>query len=377
MATPPLIALDLGSTKIGCVIALPSDEAPGYHVVGHSLTPYSGALPTWPQDPLAVGRTIEQALAATGFGGELIDAHVALSHPALHSETIQAAITLADEPISVRRQDLDRLARVALTQALGVDRDALVMERLGCSGNGFDDVRDPRGLPATRLVGRFRIVTVPSAVRRAAIQAVECAGLDVARLTYSLIADAAGSEANPETGRLLLVDIGGLNTDLGLFVEGVLEASQTIPWGGTVLATALARTMRVTQEQAERLSLEGLGSHRDEVREHVNAGLTQLQEALETLLAGQPLPDRAICAGRGCLIDGVVEWVERTTGVNTTLGRTPRLQGMGDLADQVGLTTAMGLLEVACATTARAAGPPVGLAARVIERTKFLLAEYF
>jgi hypothetical protein len=97
-----------------------------------------------------------------------------------------------------------------------VDREPLLVERLGCSGNGFDGARDPRGLTATRLTGTFHIVTMPVALRRALVQAVESAGLEIARLSSTLPAALAGmADERMWTQRLLVLDGGGLSTEIG------------------------------------------------------------------------------------------------------------------------------------------------------------------
>ena len=198
MSTQPLVALDLGSTKVACAIGMPHEHASGFELVGTSLVPYPALAETWPGDLLMVSRTIEQALEATGVSGDFHRALVALSHPALVSERVRAAVTLGDEPVPVRAHDVTRLQSAALDQVLGVDREPLLVERLGCSGNGFEGVRDPRGLTATRLTGTFHLVTMPMALRRAVVQAVESAGLEIARLSSTLpaaLAKGAWAEA--------------------------------------------------------------------------------------------------------------------------------------------------------------------------------------
>lgn len=378
MATPtPIVAIDLGATKVACVVATPKVDGPGMEILGSSLMPYPRPVQSWPHDPLLIGRTIEQALEATGAPYDAIDAHVAFSHPALKAENTTASITLADEPITVREQDLQRLARVALTQALGVDREALIVERLGCDGNGFQGVRDPKGLVATRLVGTFHIITIPISVRRAIVQAVESAGLEVAQLTYSLLAGALAGEQTREAHRLLLIDVGGLSIDVGLLVDGQLRASTVVPWGGLTLASTLAKQLKLTVEQATTLSLEGLGSRRPEVREALEKNLKYLQKAIHKVLEDAPRPDRVVVTGRGALIDGMMEWCERTTEVNTVISRSARLQEMGTLSRQVGLSTAMGIIEQVGAKSPVHLSQPGRLFDRLLLRTKTLLSEYF
>ena len=374
----PLVALDIGSTKVACAIGMPHERSSGFELLGSSLVPYPALSDAWLGDPLLISRTIEQALEATAVTADFHRALVSLSHPLLASEMVRTSITLGDEPMTVRAHDLDRLQRGAVDQALGIDREPLMVERLGCSGNGFEDVRDPRGLSATRLSGTFHIITMPISVRRALFQAVESAGLEIHRLSYSLPAAwASMADGGLDQQRVLLIDVGGLMTDLGLFAESVLQASAVVPWGGLRLASTIAKELRVTMDQAVTWSLEGNGCRKPEVRARIDAGWTELGQAAERLLNDQPRPDAAFIAGRGALTDGFAEWVEQATGIPTSLVRTVRLNRVGDLARQVGLSAAIGQLESATRVSTGPAYRSPHLFNRLIDRTRTILTEYF
>ena len=379
MATPPIIALDIGATKVACAIGRLNALAPGFELLGNSLVPYPIRIESWPCDPLLIGRTIEQAIEATAVTGSFAEAHVSLSDPSLRAQVVQAAIELSDEAVHVRQRDLDRLTACALNLALGVDRDALLVERLGCSGNGFTNVRNPIGFAATRLTGTFHIVSMPMTARRVIVQAVEAAGLEAARLTYSLAATAAALDGMGGSRRTLLIDIGGLASDAGYVAEGALSRSCTVPWGGTTLALDIARAVQVTVEQAAVLSLEGLSCRRTEARACLEARLGSLEQAIKDVLEGQPLPDQALLTGRGALIDGIVEWVERVSGVHASMGRSARTQSVAELSRQIGLNPAIGVLELATRPLDAPVVPArqTRLFGRLLDRTKTLLTEYF
>lgn len=374
----PLVACDLGSTKVACAVGLPHEHAPGFELLGSSLIAYPITSETWLSDPLTVSQAIEEALEATAVTGELQRALVIVSHPALVSHRVRTSVTLADEPATIRALDLERLRQGALDQALGIDREALMVEPLGCTGNGFDGVRDPRGLTATRLIGTFHVLTIPLGVDRAVVQAVESAGLEVAQLSYTLPAVLAGV-ADPalRQSRALVIDVGGVAADVGLFTDGVLHRVAIAPWGGMTLAMSIATKLRVTMSQAMTWSLEGMACRKPEVRALLQQRWQALQQAIDEVLQDQPRPDAVILAGRGALIDGFAEWVERTTGVATSIGRSPRVHRLGDLARQVGVSPAIGLLELATRTAAAHPVRSNRLADRIIHRTRTLLTEYF
>jgi cell division protein FtsA len=394
----PLVALDIGATKVACAIGLPAPphawlcqakprgqagmptgDAGGIELLGSSVVPYPALSEAWLGDLLMVSRAVEQALEAAAVRGDFDRALVAVRHPMLASARVRVSVTLGDEPVAVRAQDLGRLQAAALDQVLGIDREPLLVERLGCSGNGFDGVRDPRGLSATRLFGTFHIVTFPIAARRALVQAVEAAGLEVARLTYTLPASMAGVADDDEwrRQRILLVDVGGLATDVGVFAEGILQAARIAPWGGVTLAAAVARELGVTMDQAVAWTLEGDECRKPRVRDLLERQWASLHEEIDGLLAGEPRPERVLLAGRGALIGGFAESVERHLGIPTSLGRSARVSQAGDLGRQVGLNAAIGMLEMARARRHRFAVRSPRLLNRLLDRTRTILTEYF
>jgi cell division ATPase FtsA len=207
---------------------------------------------------------------------------------------------------------------------------------------------------------------------------VEFAGLDVMGLRYSLEVFARLAQAlAPAAARLLLVDVGGLQTDVGLSVGGRLVAAQTLAWGGLTFAHELARASRLNIDQATALTLEGLASRKREVREALEPRLDALEQVIRRVLENQPAPDAVRVCGRGVLIDGLVEWIERAGGAKATVQRSARTQAMTDLARQVGTTMAIALLEHGAAPADRLDGANHRLVDRLIGRTKILLAEYF
>ena len=102
-----------------------------------------------------------------------------------------------------------------------------------------------------------------------------------------------------------------------------------------------------------------------------------LRQPIEELLKDRPRPDALWLSGRGALIDGFAEWVERTVGVTTVICRSPRTNQHSDLSRQVSLNAVMGTLHL-CARTSREpqASSPY-LFNRLLERTRTILTEYF
>jgi hypothetical protein len=78
----------------------------------------------------------------------------------------------------------------------------------------------------------------------------------------------------------------------------------------------------------------------------------------------------------GGLVDGLVEWIERATGIPTSLCRNPRANLASDLPRQLSVGSVLGLLEAASSLT-NGAVLPASVLHRLLLRTRTLLTEYF
>jgi len=388
MSRQLVVALDVGSSKVACVIGqlinpaeLPAQSragSVGVALVGHGVASYP--LGAWPPEPSVVAECIERALEETRVTDLPDRVSVTLSHPQIAHTPVTAQLDLADEPVTVRARDLHRLRKQAIAQALGLDRDALLLEAIGYRGNGFEGVRNPTGLVATRLHGTFQLVSLPLNVRRMITQALELLGLELDQLIYSLHALAASQLSITPAAAVLVIDIGGACTDVAMVRHGHLVRSDTIAWGGQTILDAVATACRLTRDQALPMSLEGLASTKPAVRRLVEGQLPPLRESIHRVLQDGPVPEQAVVTGRGALMDGFVEWVEATAQMPATLGRSAQAKDLGDVARQVALSPALGALEL----TARArshsrfsdsASPR--MFDRLLNRTKRILVEYF
>ena len=353
MKRQTILAIDVGATKVAWAIGQPGLDRrvaiPGqparapFDLLGCGVAPLEASTGNWPSDPMVLAETLERALSEAGISRVPECGVAALSHPALQHRQVTAHVELADEPVTIRGRDLERVQALAVTQALAIDREVLVVEPLGYSGNGFSGVQDPRGLAATRFSGAFHLTTIPVAVRRVMLQALELLGVELEEVAWGLKAAIASGMVEQWRGeRVLLVDLGGSSSDVALLDHGVLVKAQTVPWGG-------------------------------------KNQLGALQEHLEEFLRDELPPVRAIVTGRAALIDGLLEGFETAIGVPTALGRSPWARALGELPRQVALSPVLGMLALAIShfTPARASFAPSGLLDRVVNRTKQILVDYF
>ena len=376
-----LVGLDIGATKVACAIGRPAPFGNGIDVVGLGLVEHAAQAAAWPCEPAVLAQTIEQALQQAGAAHQPVDrAWVVLSHPDCAHHRVTVDLDLAEEPVMVRERDMARLKAQAVSHSLPLDRELLALSAVGYTGSGFEEVRHPHGLPTTRLRGSFHLVSLPLAVKRAVVEAVQAVGLEPERLSYSLDALAAAClDETQRRQRCVVIDVGGCSTQIGIVAHGVLEQAWTAPWGGTHLAAELARTTSVTMAQAVSHSLGGFSSSNAVVRDLLERQLQPVRSGLHAAVAHGPKPDAAVVSGRGALIDGMVEWVGDCLGLKAVLGRSARLKDQGHLSRQVAFSAVMGALTAVQTPVNGTASSSLSsnLLERVIDRTRRILVDYF
>jgi hypothetical protein len=150
-----------------------------------------------------------------------------------------------------------------------------------------------------------------------------------------------------------------------------------MPRGGITLATAMANALHVSLEQAMTWTLEGSNCRRPEARAMIEEDWKMLQQEIDALLNTTARPEAILVTGRGALADGFAEWLEAAHGIPTSLGRPARLHQLGDLPQQVGLGSAVGLLELATRASNGFVPGSQPFLNRILARTRLILTEYF
>jgi cell division protein FtsA len=174
-----------------------------------------------------------------------------------------------------------------------------------------------------------------------------------------LMAAPVALTAGLSTMQGMLVDVGGAATDLTWCRAGRPVALESLPKGGTVLTSSLARQWNLSPERAERLKRAYSGGRlAEEGKVQVQAVLAPVlrtwTEEMETALAllnrEEPLPQQIYLLGGGSALPGMVEalrplaWSERLrfarypqvsrvrpTDVQGVVNRTDKGHGPGDV----------------------------------------------
>jgi cell division protein FtsA len=249
-----IAALDIGTTKVCCFIAQPSDDG-GLRVVGigHQASRglRAGAFVDLDAAEMTIRATVEAAERMAGENISHVTVNVSAGMP--RSRLIAYEVSVAGHEIG--DADLRRfLDPGGLGSEVPDDHEVIHAIPVGYSIDGCRGVRDPRGLFGQRLGVNLHLITAATGAVRNLATAVNRCHLEIAGKAVSPYASALGCLVEDETALgVTLIDMGGGTTSIAVFFDAELIFTDNIPIGGTHVTNDIARGLSTPLAQAERM----------------------------------------------------------------------------------------------------------------------------
>jgi cell division protein FtsA len=353
-----LAALDLGTTKVSCVIARLEPDAQE----GRGLTHRCRVLGIGHQrarglkggvivDMEEAERTIRAAIdAAERMAGLQVESVVvAITGGRLGSRHFMAEVGTGGRAIKDR--DVERAMSAATAEPVGQGRVVVHALPTAFRLDGGAIVKEPRGMVAERLCVDMHVASVDGAAVRNLMLAVERGHLDVEAVVAAPYASGLSviEEDEAEMG-VVVLDCGGGTTSAAVFAGGHLQHIDAIAVGGHHVTMDLARGLSMRLDDAERLKALAASCYDDAAAEREMITIPQVGEDERAAAAYVPrshvtrivrprveeivelLRDRIRKAGFGAALNrGVV----LTGGASQLTGLVPLCQGI--LSKQVRL----------------------------------------
>jgi len=253
-----IVGLDIGTTKV-CAVVGEGDDGGGVQIAGVGLVPSSGIRKGVVVDieatTRAIGEAVDRAERMAGMKVDSLYASVSGEHLGSTNSRGVVAISRGDHEISA--PDVERVIEAARMAALPAsDREIVHLLPRGFVVDGHDGVRNPVGMYGARLEVEAHIVTGTSTVLANLMKCVQRAGLEVEEVVLEPLAsaEAALSSAERELG-VVVADIGGGTTSVGVFVGGGLTHTAILPIGGHHITSDIAVGLRTPVAEAEKLKI--------------------------------------------------------------------------------------------------------------------------
>lgn len=247
-------AVDIGSSKVTCVIATKSDEDSALRVVGVASVPSRGVRKSQIVD---IEETIDAATSAVEMaermaGFSIRSASVSISGIHIDSQNSKGLVAVQNPDGEITRADVARVVEAAKAVPMENAREILhVIPRYYLVDNQ-DGIRDPVGMSGVRLEAEAHLITGSTVNTKNLGKVMGEIGVDTESVAFAGYASSAAtlSDTEKELG-VVLIDIGGGTTSLCVYVDGALSHSAVIPVGAKNITNDIAIGLRVSLDTAE------------------------------------------------------------------------------------------------------------------------------
>ena len=359
------IGLDIGTSKVRCVVGEPSDNG-RMNIIGFGEADSRGLRRGIVTGAESVSEAVRKAVgeAERVSGLDIQSAVVNLSGEHFRGENKNGVVAVAGAGREITEEDVERAIESASAMQLPAGWE--IVNRLPQEFiiDGQDGITEPIGMTGARLESLVHIVIGPSAGRQNLNKAVKRAGLEVERMMLEPLAAAESTltDDDKEYG-CALVNIGAEITSLMIFGRGAVQHTAVFPFGGLHFTKDIAVGLRVSIQEANKIKhLHGcVGSflmdddERQEVIEIMPVGRTETRGLTKEILCDimQPravellqhiahevvgtqaqISSGVILTGGGSIARGMVEIAEQVFDAPTRLGYLEQ-EYFGGLAEQV------------------------------------------
>jgi cell division protein FtsA len=252
--TSQISVVDLGSSKISCVIAIRGEEDSFLRVVGVSSVASRGIRKSQIVDIddtiEAVTEAVESAERMAGLS--IKDVSVSVSGLHIDSLNSKGLVAVQDQGGEITGEDVSRVVEAAKAVPLPTAREILhVIPRFFLVDNQ-DGIKDPVGMSGVRLEAEAHLITGSSVNLKNLSKVMSEIGVDTKSVTFAGLASAVATltDTEKELG-VVMVDIGGGTTSLCVYTDAGLSHSAVIPVGAKNITNDIAIGLRVSLDSAE------------------------------------------------------------------------------------------------------------------------------
>lgn len=374
-------AIDIGTSKVTCLITKPSSDSDNINVIGVATIPSrgmgrsrnnAGTIVNIEEVASSVTDCIEAAERMAGFN--INSAQVSISGSLIKSQNSQGVVAVTEPEGEISSEDIYRAIEAARAVSLPSSREIMHVLPREFAVDSQKGIKDPIGMSGIRLETEAHIITGSTTAIKNTIKVVSEIGINVQNTVFSGLASALSTitDTEKELG-VVSVDIGAGVTNVTIFVDSACSYSSVISLGARKITDDIALGLMVSLDSAEKIkhhlsvSKKDLGD-KDEinlakigVKEEIrNVSRKTLSEGIirprlneiftlvggvirKSTFAGQ-VPAGIVLSGGGSLTIGAVESCKRVLQLPTRLSSPTGLSGLTEEIDSPEYATAVGLI---------------------------------
>lgn len=349
------VGLDIGTTSVKVVVAEYIDSQMNIIGVGNAKSEgiNRGIIVDIDKTVHAIQRAVKQAEEKAGI--QIKSVSVGLPANLLEVEPCQGMIAVNSESKEITDDDVRNVASAAMVRSIPPERQIVALLPQEFTVDGFDGIKDPRGMIGVRLEMFGLVFTGPKTIIHNIKKCVETAGLTVAEtiITPLALTESILSDGEKDFGTIV-IDMGGGQTTTAVMHDKQLKFTHVDQEGGEYVTKDISIVLNTSFNNAEALKINYGDAYpartsaeeefpvdvigkTDPVKiderylaEIIEARLEQIfrkaKGALDEIEA-LDLPGGIVLSGGAASIPGVVELAEDVFGTNVKL-HVPNQMGL-------------------------------------------------
>ena len=248
--------LDIGTSSVKVLVA---EQRNGeLNVIGVSNAKSKGVKDGIIVDIDAAATAIKSAIsqAEEKAGISIKSVNVGLPANLLQVEPTQGMIPVTSDTKEIMDQDVENVVKSALTKSMTPDREVITFIPEEFIVDGFQGIRDPRGMMGVRLEMRGLLYTGPRTILHNLRKTVERSGVQVENIIISPLALVRSvlNEGEREFGATV-IDMGAGQTTVATIRNQELQFTNILQEGGDYVTKDISKVLKTSQKLAEGLKL--------------------------------------------------------------------------------------------------------------------------
>lgn len=269
-----IVGIDIGSSKIcGAVGKISSDGK--LQIIGITSVVCSGLNKSVVIDIDSTAEAIKQCVTQLERMTDTQISEGYISLPGGICELVRntGMIAISSEDREIKKCDVDRVIEAAKLISVPSDKEIVGVEPEQYIVDGYDNIKDPRGMSGVRLEVEAQVVMAKSTVVSNLLKSVKRAGIIVNGIILqpSAISEAVLRKEEKDMG-IALVDVGAETIDISIYKSGKLKYTSIIQLGGDNITNDISVCLKVPFTESERLKLKygslvkGKGTDTEKIR---------------------------------------------------------------------------------------------------------------
>lgn len=248
-------AIDVGTTKV-CTLVGDYDRDGVVQILGIGISPSrglrKGMVVNIDETVESIAESVEKAERSSGC--KIVSAQVGIAGGHISSLNNRGVVAVNRSDRIIGDDDVARAMESARTINIPSNREIIHIIPRSYTIDGQDGVKNPVGMYGFRLDVEAHIVTGAVTSIQNLTKCVQKVGVEVEDLVLQPIASAESvlTEEEKEMG-VVLADIGGGTTDIGVFIEGAIWHTSVLPIAGHHLSNDIAIGLRTPFAVAEEI----------------------------------------------------------------------------------------------------------------------------